>query len=247
MVRWRPPEWKVVLPLLAWLAALALLPWWLGLPLLLGMAAALLLPAQWPMEHARRLRRGLRWGLPGVMFALQRALGGGPFGVGAALLGALAGYTMLAGLEAWLDRDLRRAPAGTTTDAEWPELAKAPIGPPARIIELIRPNWRKAVADIVDPRGGSGQWRDGDCCFADGVRIRGGEWFDFSPEGSWLAVRPEHGRRLLLFDRDHHHGYRLRGWRLGGWDGEQPWLQRREGDMPLPLEHVPGLRPRRAS
>lgn len=247
MASWRAPAWPVVLPMLAWLAALALLPWWLGLPLLLAAAVALLLPAQSSAEHARWLRRGLRWGLPGVMFALQRALGGGPFGMGAALLGALAGYTMLAGLEAWLDRDLRRAPVRTTTDAEWPELANAAVGPPARIIELIRPNWRKAMAAMADPRGGTVRWHDGSYRFDDGLEVGGGEWFDFSPEGRWLAVRPEHGRHLLLFDRDHHHGYRLRGWRLGGWDGEQPWLQRREGDMPLPLEHVPGLRPRRVS
>jgi hypothetical protein len=239
MARWRPPAWHAVLPMLAWLAVLALLPWWLGLPLLLAMAVALLLPASWPVEHARLLRRGLRWGLPGVMFALQRTLGGGPFGLGAALLGALAGYTLIAGLEAWLDRDLRRAPAGTTSDAEWPELARAPIGPPARIIELRPPEWRTALAESADPRGGTVQWRDGCYRFADGTQIDGaGAQFDFSPAGRWFVARRETGRRLLLCDRDHHRCHRLRGWSLCGWDGEQPWLQRREGDMPLPLEHV---------
>lgn len=246
MARWRPPAWKVLLPMLAWLALLALLPWWLGLPPLLVVAAALLLPAPWPAEHARLLRNGLRWGLPGVLFALQRALGGGPFGWGAALLGALAGYTLLAGLEAWLDRDLRRAPAGTTTDAEWPELARAPIGPPARIIELQAPNWRTAVAEFADPRGGVVQWREGGYQFADGTPVDGGEQFDFSPEGCWFAARPKNGRRLVLCDRDHHRCHRLRGWQLCGWDGEQPWLQWRDGDMPMPLEHVPGFRQRRS-
>jgi hypothetical protein len=244
MARWRLPEWHAVLPMLAWLAALALLPWWLGLPLLLALAAALLLQLHWPVEHARLLRRALRWGLPGVMFALQRALGGGPFGLGAALLGALAGYTLIAGLEAWLDRDLRRAPAGTTTDAEWAELARAPIGPPARIIELRPPEWRAASAELADPRGGRLQWREGSYLFADGMQLEAGEQCDFSPGGRWFAARPEHGRRLLLCDRDHHRCHRLRGWNLYGWDGEQPWLQRREGDMPVPLEHVAGSRGR---
>ena len=179
MARWRPPEWQAVLPMLAWLAALALLPWWLGLPLLLALAAALLLQLHWPVEHATLLRRALRWGLPGVMFALQRALGGGPFGLGAALLGALAGYTLLAGLEAWLDRDQRRAPAGTTTDAEWPELARAPVGPPARIIELRPPEWHAASPELADPRGDALRWREGSYQFADGTQVQGGEHFDF--------------------------------------------------------------------
>ncbi|GAA0239151.1 hypothetical protein [Rhodanobacter caeni] len=245
MARWRLLERHAVLPMLAWLGVLALLPWWLGLPLLLAMAFVLLLPAPWPVEHARLLRRGLRWGLPGVMFALQRALGGGPFGLGAALLGALAGYTLIAGLEAWLDRDLRRAPAGTTSDAEWPELARAPIGPPARIIELRPPQWQPATAEFADPRGGTVQWRAGSYRFADGLQLDGGDRFDFSPQGRWFAARPESGRRLVLYDRDHRRCHRLRGWRLCGWDGEHPWLQRREGDMPLPLDHVAGARRRR--
>lgn len=242
MARWRPPEWQAVLPMLAWLAALALLPWWLGLPLLLALAAALLLQLHWPVEHATLLRRTLRWGLPGVMFALQRALGGGPFGLGAALLGALAGYTLLAGLEAWLDRDQRRAPAGTTTDAEWPELARAPVGPPARIIELRPPEWHAASPELADPRGDTLRWREGSYQFADGTQVQGGEHFDFSPGGRWFAARPANGRRLLLCDRDLHRCHRLRGWLLCGWDGDQPWLQRREGDMPVPLDHVAGPR-----
>lgn len=243
MARWRPPEWQAVLPMLAWLAVLALLPWWLGLPLLLALAATLLLQLHWSVEHARLLRRALRWGLPGVMFALQRALDGGPFGWGAALLGALAGYTLIAGLEAWLDRDLRRAPAGTTPDAEWPELARAPIGPPARIIELRPPDWREARAVFVDPRGDTVQWRAGSYRFADGTQIDdAGAQFDFSPAGGWFVAQQESGRRLVLCDREHHRCHRLRGWRLCGWDGEHPWLQRREGDMPLPLQQLPGLR-----
>jgi len=239
MARWRPPEWHAVLPLLAWLAALALLPWWLGLACLLALAMALLLPSgPSAAHHAPWLRRGLRWGLPGVLLAAQQAVGGGALGWGAALLGALAGYTVIAGLEAWLDRDLRRAPPGSTSDAEWPELARAPIGPPARIIELRPPAWRTAEAGFADPRGGTVQWRQGSYLFDDGLRLDdAGDQYDFSPAGRWFAAC--HGRRLLLCDRHRQRCHRLRGWRLCGWDGEHPWLQRRDGDMPVPLGHLP--------
>jgi hypothetical protein len=96
-VAWRRwPAWRAVLPRVAWLALLALLPWWLGLPLLLALAAVVtLLQYRLAGEHAALIRRALRWGLPGVLFALQRALGGDAFAWGAALMGDLAGYTLL--------------------------------------------------------------------------------------------------------------------------------------------------------
>ena len=99
----------------AWLF-LAALPWWLGLPLLLAIAAALVAAGERLHAGAPWLRLGLRWGLPGVSFAVQRALGGDAFAWAMALLGALVGYTLLAGLEAWLDRGHAGATATQSRD-----------------------------------------------------------------------------------------------------------------------------------
>ena len=241
MARIRMPKWKTLLPAAAWAVLLALLPWWLGLPLLLALAAALLLlQHRLAVEHARLIRRSLHWGLPGVLFALQRALGGNALAWGIALLGALVGYTLLAGLEAWLDRDLRRAPAATAS-AEWPELAMAPIGPLAQIIELQPPVWQLAD-DLADPQVGQpgyprAVYADGGYRFAEGMSVDGvGPHASFSPQGRWLAVRMNDERGTVLCDRECNQLHRLRGWQLCGWHHEQPWLARRDGEMPLVLQ-----------
>ena len=235
----RPPAWRVVLLLAAWLILLALLPWWLGLALLLALAIAVTaLQQRLADEQAALIRRALRWGLPGMLFALQRALGGDAFAWGAALLGALSGYTMLAGLEAWLDRGLRRAPAAPS--AEWPELAMAPIGPPAEIIELQPPAWQPA-SGLADPLGGSVTHHDGAYVFGIGGRIAGADApVAFSPGGRWFAAQLRHGRGVLLWDRQRERQHRLRGWHLDGWYRGQPYLVRRDGDMPLALSAVLG-------
>ena len=244
MARSRMPTWKVLLPAAAWAVVLALLPWWLGLPLLLALAAALLLlQHRLAVEHARLIRRSLHWGLPGVLFALQRALGGDALAWGVALLGALVGYTLLAGLEAWLDRDLRRAPAATAS-AEWSELAMAPIGPLAQIIELQPPVWQLGADDLADPQIGQAGYpravyADGGYRFADGVAIDGvGPHASFSPQGRWLVARMNDDCGIVLWDRECNQLHRLRGWQLCGWHHEQPWLARREDEMPLALQVV---------
>lgn len=241
MARRRWLTWNPLLPALAWLALLALLPWWLGLPLLFALVAVvLLLQQRLSAGHVGWIRRGLRWGLPGVLLALQRALGGDAFAWGAALLGALAGYTLLAGLEAWLDRDLRRT-SMTSASAEWPELANAPIGPPAEIIELQLPIWQHADDTLIDPCGGRVEHRHGSYLFADGSVIDGvGPQLAFSPAGYWFAARTENGRGIVLWDRERNRQHRLRGWQLCGWYHEQPWLLRRDGDMPQALPAVLG-------
>jgi hypothetical protein len=244
MARIRMPRWKALLPDAAWTALLALLPWWLGLPLLLALAAAvLLLQHRLAVEHARLIPRSLRWGLPGVLFALQRALGGNVIAWGVALLGALVGYTLLAGLEAWLDRDVRRAPAATAS-AEWPELATAPIGPLAEIIELKLPVWQLVTDELADPQVGQAGYRravyaDGGYRFVDGMSIDGvGPHASFSPQGRWLVVRMTDDRGTVLWDRECNQLHRLRGWQLCGWHHEQPWLARRDDEMPLALQVV---------
>jgi len=236
----RRSAWRGVLPLAAWLALLALLPWWLGLSLLLALAIAVtILQHRLAAEDARLIRRALRWGLPGMLFALQRALGGDAFAWGAALLGALAGYTLLAGLEAWLDRARRRAPAAPS--AEWPELAMASIGPPAEIIELQPPAWQPAADGLLDPLGGRVRYQDGAYLFEAGERIGGVDaQAAFSPCGRWFAARTDGGSGVLLQDRQRERQHRLRGWQLAGWHRGQPWLVRRGDDMPQALSAVLG-------
>jgi hypothetical protein len=227
-----------------WVLGLALLPWWLGLPALLALAAAVaLLQRRLQPAHAGLIRHALRWGLPGWLIALQRALGGDVLAWGATLLGALAGYTLLAGLDAWLDRDLRRAPA-TKATAEWPELARGPIGPPADIIELQLPVWQAGVGEVPDPQGGMVDCSAGGCRFSDGQRIdapkAGFAQVAFSPQGRWFAARASDRRMLVLWDRQRDLRHRLRDWQLSGWNREQPWLNRDEGDAPLALHAVLG-------
>lgn len=238
----RRPAWMFVGYAALWVLLLALLPWWLGLPVLLALAAAvLLLQQRLSAPHAGLIRYALRWGLPGWLFALQRALGSDAFAWGAALLGALVGYTLLAGLEAWLDRDLRRAPPGPPA-AEWPELAHAPIGPPAEIIELLPPQWHEARGELPDPLGGAVHCEPGGCRFDDGTRIDARDGVirvAFSPGGRWFAACS--GKRgVLLWDRQRDRRHRLRNWQLCGWYREQPWLTRREGTVPLALAAVLG-------
>lgn len=236
---------------LAWAVALALSPWWLGFPLLLAMAAVLLfLEHRLANEHRWLLRHGLRWGLPGVLFSLQRALGGNVFAWVIAMLGMLTGYTLLAGLEAWLDRDKRRARAASArtmplkpsaVESEWPKMALAPVGPPAEIIELQLPVWHTEVDGLDDPRGGRVEYRDGSYRFDDGTKVDGVlAQAGFSPAGRWFAARIGSDRGVVLRDRERGKLHRLRGWRLDGWFREQPWLVRRDGDMPLALKAVLG-------
>lgn len=237
--RW--PAWQRWLATLAWLLALALLPWWLGLPLLLALVAIVaLLQHRLDGEHVQLIRHALRWGLPGNLFALQRALGGDALAWGAALLGALAGYTLLAGLEAWLDRELRRAvPTSTSTADEWPELAFAPDGPMVDIIELQPPVWQSAAAVLLDPCGGPVDYRNGGYQFADGSGVdRVGPDATFSASGRWFVARLPHDRGIVLWDRERDKRHRLRGWQLAGWHHGQPWLARGDHDMPQALSSV---------
>lgn len=208
----------------AWLLALAVMPWWLGLPLLLAIAAVLLFAAERLEDYARALRLALRWGLPGVLFALQRGLGGDAFAWEIALLGTLVGFTLLAGLEAWLDRG-RRERVAQPELRDWPSLALAPIGPGAVVVELVPPQWMED--SWPDPRGGEVRWEGGRFVLADGAMVeRVQPRASFSPEGRWFVACASRG--VVLLDREHGRSYRLRGWELCGWhDG--PWFARGTG------------------
>lgn len=208
----------------AWLLVLAVLPWWLGLPLLLALVALLLFASDRLEAVVPRLRLALRWGLPGILFAWQRALGGGALAWAMALLGALVGFTLLAGLEAWLDRG-RREPLAPAERRDWPSLALAPIGPPPAVIELLPPQWLDQAG--IDPRGGEVHWNAGRFVLGDGTAVeRAQARASFSPDGRWFVTCTPRG--VVLVDRDHGRSYRLRGWVLCGWhDG--PWLTRGSG------------------
>lgn len=225
---------------LAWLLVLAWLPWWLGLPLLLSLAAILLLDVVRLRVYHGLLRQGLRWGLPGVILALKLALGGDALAWTIAAVAALAGFTLLAGLEAWLDRDLRRLAAMddavTPAPLEWPEqmLVTAAVAP--AIIELQPLHWLHERAE--DPRGGCVAYHEGTATgfhFDDGtvLSMPAGR-FAFSPGGRWFALETHEG--VQLWDRDRQRRYPVRGRRLCGWYQEQPWLQRRPATMPEPFD-----------
>ena len=230
-----PRAWLL---LLAWLFAMAWLPWWLGMPVLLALAAALLLLRQRLLvRHQGLLRRGLSWGLPGVLFASLRGLHGSALGWIIVLLGALAGYTLLAGLDAWWNRGQVHAPLSASVD-EWPVLASADRGPAVEIIELTSPQWKTLSDDsATDPR-----WHGGSCHFADGARIEGvGPVVGFSPDHHWFVAQfSGDGPGVVLWQRELRHLHRLPGWQLSGWYHNQPWLARREDEMPLALVSVLG-------
>lgn len=241
--RWLPP-WRQLLALGLGALALALLPWWLGLPLLIGLAAGLLTTAGAGLSPAlqRRLRLALRWGLAGVAVALARAAGEPALAWTVGAVAVLAGYTALAGLEAWLDRDLRRAPPASPAAAptpEWPELALAPLRV-GGIVTLASPAWQRD--DGADPRGG--RWRrEGPAGYrlGDGLLVEApAAPVAFSPDGRWFAVQASPGP--LLFDRDVGQAYPLRRGRLAGWHDGTPWLQDDTDAMPHPF-----MPPRRVS
>src|SRR5574337_570369 len=128
----------------------------------------------------------------------------------------------------------------------WPELAHAPIGPSADIIELQLPVWQAAGDALPDPHGGMVHWRAGGCQFDTGERFEGPKTAGgfaqacFSPAGRWFAACTPDQRMLVLWDRQRDRRQRLRGWRLSGWYREQPWLSRRDDDPPQSLHAVLG-------
>lgn len=230
--------------LAGWTVLLALCPWWLGLVLLFLLAAGTLYCAHRSV-HLRDIgRSALKWGLPGVLFAAQRALGGDLLAWGVALLGALVGFSLVALLESFLPRRLRRA---SPPSPEWRDIAMAPVGPPAHIIELAPVDWRNAEAALSDPRGHVVAYEaatpeEGRYRLADGsTQERLSARCAFSPQGRWFAASLPGGTGDVLFDRDRGRMHRLRGWQLCGWDeGDGPWLARPMDGVPVPLHQALG-------
>lgn len=237
LVRW--------LPAAAWTCLLGVLPWWVGLPLLLLLASGAVLFARRIVHYAALCRRGLRWGLPGLLFAVQRALGGDLVAWGAALLGALVGFSLVVLMESLLDRRVRRTPHAPVSP-EWSEMAMAPIGPPAHIIELTRAHWCEVGDEFVDPAGESVRYEadgagSGRYVFAEGRVIdRVSPRYCFGPGGRWFVASLPEGRGDVLWDRQADRVHRLAGWELCGWEGEQPWLAQGADGVPVSLREALG-------
>ncbi|MGP1667502.1 MAG: hypothetical protein ACTS5I_16675 [Rhodanobacter sp.] len=103
------------------------------------------------------------------------------------------------------------------------------------------PVWESAQDAFADPLGGMVSYQTGNYRFADGMTLDGAAaQYTFSPYARWFVAHNLNGRQLLLCDRIRRKYHRLRGWQLCGWEGELPWLQRREGSLPLSLVHVLG-------
>lgn len=224
-----------------WAGLLALLPWWLGLALLLALTALAIAAAHRAAHYGDICRRGIEWGLLGLLFAVQRTLGGDLLAWIVALLGGLAGFSLLAGLQSWLDRAAHHAPILPAVTAEWPELALAPIGPVATLIELTPPAWQ-AESEVNDPYGGAVTRHDGGYHFADGRRIAGDGACCFSPDGGWFVAAAADGSIRSLWDRARDRVHHPRGWILCGWHAGQPWLNRNAHSMPRPWQELAARR-----
>ena len=229
---------------LAWIALLACLPWWLGVAIWLACLIGVVVAAHKQAGYGVIGRRALECGLLGLLFAAQRAMGGGLPAWIVALLGGLSGFTLMTGLLAWLDRASRRAPIVPAAGAEWPELALAPIGPADTLIELLPPTWQMPGAGLEDSRGGKLTHHDDGYHFADGRRIAGAGACCFSPDGQWfVAATDDSFRSFWLWDREQDRVHHLRGWLLCGWHAGQPWLSRHARAMPRPWHELASTRP----
>lgn len=242
------PPALIVLLIIVWVGLLALSPWWLGLVLLIIAAAGAVGFANKRHIWAMDCRRALKWGLPGWLFALQHALGGDLVAWGAALLGALVGFSLVALLESLLDHGVHRSPVASV-QPEWRELAMAPIGPPAQIVVLVPMRWQQVTETVADPYDGEATYLtstddSGSYRFRSGrVLERLSRRCGFSPAGRWFVASTPGGRGELLWDRQTDRVHRLRGWQLYGWDGEQPWLVRGSDGAPVRLHEALGEAP----
>lgn len=228
--RW--PRWLWVI---AWTLLLASMPWWIDLPLLLALAAT-----QWAQVPRLRpysglIRRALRWGLAGLLIASYRAFGGHALGFTLTLLVALLGFSLLVLLESWQDRKPLRSAAIAAESPEWHDMALAPIGPAAAIIEVSPPVWTRLEGTDLDlTQVAERSWRIGEQARVDNVEPQ----VSVAPGQRWLAFPITAGRGVVLYDRAHGRQYRLRGWQLYGWHAQEAWLTRSEDMAPLALSHV---------
>lgn len=235
--------WPARLLAIAWGLLLVCLPWWIDLPLLLGLALMQAMHGPRWQHASHLLRLALRWGLAGLLGATYRALQlqSPQLALTLTLLIALTGFSLLVLLESWQRHTLLRNPAVAAATPEWSELALAPVGPAAEIIELQAPTWLEP-GSVSDGIPGDVRWIDADSCrIGERIRIDHVEpRVSVAPGQHWLAWPITAGRGVVLYDRAHERQYRLRGWQLYGWRAGEAWLSRGEDQPPLALSHVLG-------
>ena len=237
--RW--PAWLLVI---AWMLLLACLPWWVGLPLLLALAAIQVAQLPRLQRYSGVFRRALRWGLAGLLvasyLAFDPAFDHSALGLTLAMLAALAGFSLLVLLESWQDRKPQRNAAVAAASPEWSELALAPIGLGGTLIELQVPHWIALDGSANAPDGMSMPHANS-CMMDGGTRIDHIEpQVAMAPGRRWLVWPMTAWRGVVLYDRLHGKLYRLRGWQLYGWHGDEAWLSRGEDQPPLAMSHVLG-------
>jgi hypothetical protein len=234
-------RWPSLILAIAWALLLALLPWWIGVPLLFALAIA-----QW--AHVPRLqhysgviRRALRWGFMGVLIASYRAFGGHALGLTFTLLVALVGFSLFVLLESLQNRKPLRNAAMAAESPEWREIAMAPVGPSAAAIEVEPPTWMVPIdpsfdANFYVERLAGHSYRVGKDTKIHHVEPQ----MSLSKGQGWSAWPMTAGRGVVLYDRARDKSFRLRGWQLFGWCGDEAWLTRGDDQPPLALSHVLG-------
>lgn len=236
----RPAIAAAWLGALAWMLLLAMLPWWCALPLETALVVTVLI-GRAPLPAASA-RLAMRLGLAGAVWTLPHALGGVLPAWCVLLLGALVGYTLLAGIEGWLDRV--PAPRVARQDDAWPQLAFAPIGPTETLIELAPVRWLDGP-EVLDPRGGGVRRERDGWRFSDGRLVEAAPGAcAFSSDGRWFAAVDRDGRRLMLWRRDGSVPCRLHRWQLAGWHRGEPWIARHARAWPRPLASLASTPPR---
>ena len=232
------PSWLLAI---AWMLLLAYVPWWIDLLLLLGVVIAQLVPLPRLRRHGGQLRLALRWGLAGLLLAVYRTLQGHELAITLTLLAALTGFSLLVLLESWQRHKPERNAALAASSPEWREMALAPVGPSAEIIELQPPTWLQLDDRAEDnPAGITWHTRNG-CRIGGDVSIDHVEpRVSLAPGQGWLALPITSARGVVLYDRTRQKQYRLRGWQLYGWHAGEAWLSRGDDRPPLALSHVLG-------
>ncbi|HEY1588994.1 MAG TPA: hypothetical protein VGG00_04590 [Rhodanobacter sp.] len=209
--------------------------------MLLGFAATQI--AQLPRLHRynRTIRLALRWGLAGLLVAGYRFLGGHALGLTLTLLAALVGFSLLVLLESWQDHKPLRSVAIAGASPAWHDMALAPIGPSAAIIELQHPAWIE-LDGSTDGVPSDVTWTaERGCRIGAKLHIEHIEpRISVSRGQAWIALPIAAGPGVVLYDRVHDRLHQLRGWQLYGWDADEAWLSRGEDHPPLALSHVLG-------
>lgn len=234
-------RWPSLILAIAWALLLALMPWWIGAPLLLAFVIAQLTRVPRLQRYSCIIRRALRWGFAGVLIASYRAFGGHALGLTFTLLVALVGFSLLVLLESWQNRKPLRDATLAAESPEWREMAMAPVGPSAVIIELESPAWM-APSDL--PVGATfhvERITDQSYRVGKDTKIRHVEpQICLSKGRGWAAWPMTAGPGVVLYDLARDKAFRLRGWQLFGWRGDEAWLTRGDDQPPLALSHVLG-------